>query len=274
MMCNLRFFCRLAACAALALATAASSNVDAATLLVDFGRGNGGDGNPTTSPDGNDAYWNNFDADQFIVSNIDVPAGSMISDLVTTDNSATTIDIRTNNLIRANGRNNGGLFAPNGPSAALLGDFAVETATEDYFFTETGGNPALNNHSDLQILGLNPNATYDFRFFGTRATNSTRRTRYTLTGGNGVLSVDLQTSGSSIGANGVYNGNDDEIVSISGVTPDGNNEINLGLDVIEGGFAYLGILEITETINVPEPTAALLTVVGGFSLVTGARRRR
>ena len=32
-----------------------------------------------------------------------------------------------------NGKNNGGVFAPNGSDFALLGDLAVETATEDYF---------------------------------------------------------------------------------------------------------------------------------------------
>ena len=266
-------FGRFAACAALVAATVFTSGVDAATVLIDFGRGNTTDGRPTTGADVNGNYWNNFNADAMGIVGLDVPVGSTISNLVTTGNTPTTIGVKTNTLIRANGRNNGGLFSPNGPSAALLGAFAIETATEDYFFTETGGSPALNNHSDLQILGLNPAATYDFRLFGTRAVGSLRTTRYTMTGGNGPHSVELVTSGPATGSNGVYNGNDDEIVSITGVTPDANNEVRFDIDAVAGGFGYIAILEITETLNVPEPTAALLTIVGGFTLA-GVRRRR
>lgn len=266
-------FGRFVACAALIAATVFSSGANAATLLIDFGRGNTNDGRTTVGPDANGNYWNNFNADAMGIVGLDVPVGSTISNLVTTSNAPTAIGVKTNTVIRANGRNNGGLFSPNGPSAALLGNFAIETATEDYFFTETGGSPALNNHADLQILGLNPAATYDFRLFGTRAVGSARRTRYTMTGGNGPHSAELVTSGPATGANGVYNGNDDEIVSITGVTPNVNNQIRFDIDAVAGGFGYIAILEITETLNVPEPTAALLAMVGGFTLV-GARRRR
>jgi hypothetical protein len=173
----------------------------------------------------------------------------------------------TNTIFRANGYNNGGLLAP---SAALLGDFAISTATGDYFFTEAGGSPALNNYSELKLAGLDPNATYDLRMFGTRNTTSDRTTRYEITDANGLSNLVLQTSGAGIGDGG-YDGNNDTIVGLSGLVPDGNSEITIGVRAIDGNFGYLGILEISEN-AVPEPSTGLLLALGGVSAAMGRRR--
>ena len=242
----------------------AASSADAARVLVDFGRHNGNDGEATVSPDTNGNYWNNV---SYGAGDFQIPAGASWDNLVTTSNDPTTIDVVTNTIFRANGYNNGGLLAP---SAALLGDLAISTATGDYFFTETGGTPALNNYSELKLTGLSANATYDLRMFATRKTTSERTTRYEVTDANGLSNLVLQTSGPGIGDGG-YDGNNDTIVGLAGLVPDGNNEITIGVRAIDGGYAYIGILDITENAAVPEPTSLVLIGIGG--LVCLARRR-
>ena len=236
----------------------------AARILVDLGRHDGAQGEATASPDANGNYWNNV---SYGAGDFQIPAGASWDDLITTSNAPTTIDVVTNTIFRANGYNNGGLLAP---SAALLGDLAISTATGDYFFTEVGGNPALNNYSELKLAGLNPNATYDLRMFGTRATDSDRVTRYEVTDANGMTNLTLQTSGAGIGDGG-YNGNNDTIVGLTGLIPDGNSEITIGVRAIEGNFGYIGLLDITENV-VPEPASLALLGLGGLAFAAVRRR--
>ncbi|GAA5484790.1 PEP-CTERM sorting domain-containing protein [Haloferula sargassicola] len=232
------------------------------TVLIDFGRHDGVQGNPTVNPDTNGHYWNNL---TYNGGEFQIPSGQAYNDLVDTSNVATTIDVTTTSIWRSNGVNNGGLLAP---SAGLLGDFAIATATQDYWFTETGGSPALNNTASLVISGLDPGLTYDLRLFGTRESTSTRETQYVIQGGNGPFSASYLTSGTGIGDGG-YNGNNDEIISFSGIEPDGSGNINVTINALQGGFAYLGVMEIS---SVPEPSH--LAMVLGAGLVGLMRRRR
>ena len=235
----------------------------AQTVLLDFGRHNGNDGNATASPDVNGNYWNNLSQN----GDFEIAAGYVASNLVDTDNNATAIDLTTLDIFRSNGRNNGGLLSPD---AALLGDFAIGTATEDYWFVETGGNPQIPN-ATFVLSDLDPNMAYDLRMFGTRNTTDVRSVRYTATGGNGEMMVDLQTSGPDIGSDGAYDGNDDTIVSLLGVTPGMNNTITFDVDVLSGNFGYLGVMEIT-AVAVPEPASvATFAGIAGLGLL---RRRR
>ncbi len=234
----------------------------ALTVLVDFGNHGGGNGNPTVNPDGNGNYWNSLSNGEF-----QIPASSAFGSLIDTGNQATTISITTTSIWRSNGVFNGGLLSP---SSALLGDFAVATATQDYWFTEAGGSPALNNESTLTIGGLDPAKTYNFRLFGTRNSDAgTRETTYTLEGSNGPFAASLITTGLNIGSDGIYDGNDDTIVSINGVAPDALGGIDLTLQAVQGNFGYLGIMEISE---VPEPGSTLLVAAAG--ILGLARRRR
>jgi hypothetical protein len=199
------------------------------TLLVDFGPDDGTNGSVTSSPDSMGQYWNNL---------VGVGGGGAIpalnlTNLVTTGNAATTIGLSSSaSGWAANGFLNGGLMSP---SETLLGNFAVANATGDYFLTTTSASLTLSN--------LDSTALYRLRFFGTRNATETRVTRYAATGGNGTLSSDLTTSGTGIGSGG-YNGNNNTIATLNGVTPDAGSQIQITTSRITGSFAYLGIMEI------------------------------
>ncbi len=206
------------------------------TVRIDFGRDNGTDGNPTTGADANGNYWNNF------VAGFDVTPGQWASSLVAVDNSPTAINLAISTGWKANGRANGGLIAPDGPNPALLGDLAIETATEDYYFVEGGGAKAT-----MTLTGLDPAKRYNLRMFGTRNAADVRQTTYKATTSNGSVSTALQTSGPRIGSNGVYNGNDNNIVVLPEIQPGVSKEIQLEVSTTGGGFSYLAALEITES---------------------------
>lgn len=246
-----------------------ASPAAAGRFLVDFGRNDvatgGGQGAITASPDVNGNYWNNFNKEAFNsnTGSLDVPDTASISGLVDDANNASSIGIQLldstgNNEWEANGAINGGLL---GPDPGLLGDFAIETATRDYFFT-------TQPSASFVLNGLNPLATYDLEFFATRDTGGARNTQYRATDANGAtLSAILQTSGAGAGSAAHPNGNDDTTVSILGLVPDGSNSITIDMLTNSGGFSYIGILSITEN-AVPEPGAGLLVALcGGLAAV-------
>jgi lysophospholipase L1-like esterase len=220
------------------------------TVRVDFGKHDGANGNPTTSPDSFGNYWNNFGA---------TASGSNVSNLVTTTNAATTMGITlTTAGWQNNGIQNGGLTATSpgtqAPLASRLGELAVDTATQDYLFI----SGATGFSAGLKVSGLNPSKLYSMRFFGTRNATDVRRSTYTMTAGNGTFAGTLQTTGTGIGTglggddgSTAYNGNNRSTVALGGMQPNSAGELTLQLAVAEGGFAYLGILEIVEGITVP-----------------------
>ena len=216
------------------------------TILVDFGPNNDTEGVVTTSPDWLGQYWNNVVGTGLFSTNN--PALSY-PNLMTTANSSTTIGLNTSaSGWTTAGITKGGLTAP---SYSLLGNFAVSSATVDYFFTGTSASLALTN--------LNPTLNYRLRLFGTRLQQdgSTRVTRYITTGGNGSITNDLITTGTAIGAGG-YNGNNNTIISVSGIVPDANNQIQVVVTTNSStAFAYLGIMEITANHS---PVAKVMTV--------------
>ena len=212
-------------------------------VRVDFGRSDGTNGNVTTSPDVNGVHWNNLS------STFNVANGQTSGDMVTTQNIPSGISLTMQGASwEANGRNNGGLKAPNGPNPSLLGGLAGETATEDYYFVESGVGGGVGT---MLVSGLDPLRTYTFRMFGTRESTSTRTSIYTITDGTGDKSATLQTSGDNIGSNGTYDGNDDEIAQIANVQANASGEVQFKLSISNGGFAYLGAMEIVRGNLVP-----------------------
>jgi hypothetical protein len=210
--------------------------VQGGVILVDFGRHDGGsNGDVTTSPDVNGNYWNNIGGTASPQTN-----GTRVDNMVTVDNRQTTIGVQLTSWgWGANGLANGALFSPYGPSNSLLGNFAVETATEDYLYA------VLSTGQSFKVTGLDASRTYNLRFFGTRSNVTTRTTRYTV----GAVSVDLDTSGPGSSYSST-NRNDHRTVMITNLTPSGSGEIDvnvMGL-VNDGGsyFGYIGILEIHE----------------------------
>lgn len=218
--------------AAVMTSTGAPPSATRDVFLIDFGRHDDGtNGTATASPDANGNYWNNISPANAPTNNL-VTIGTSIANMVTTGNVPTTAGLEiTSSGWAANGRLNGGLF---NPSNALLAHFAVETATEDYFFT-SGTN-------SFTITGLKPNGIYTLRFFGTRDSTSDRVTSYTV----GSTSVTLQTSGSGIGTYST-NQNDNTIVELAGLSPDAGGSINVTVAKTSGSYAHLGIMEIAET---------------------------
>ncbi|HTL73532.1 MAG TPA: autotransporter-associated beta strand repeat-containing protein [bacterium] len=203
------------------------------TMLIDFGPNDVNNGNVTTSPDWLGQYWNNLVGTQ-LGGSINPALG--LANLTTTTNGTTSIGLTTSATgWSANGIQNGGLITP---SYSLLGNFAVTNATEDYFFTESSASLAVTN--------LDPSLNYRVRVFGSRNSADVRIGKYVVTGGNGAATNYLQSSGAAWTNNGaVYNGNNNTIISFSGIVPDGGNQIQMTVTTNSpSAFAYVEIMEI------------------------------
>lgn len=232
------------------------AHLPAASVLIDFSRDDGSNGHDTTSPDANGNYWNNF-----ATTTGTIPQGQSITGLVTVNNTPTTIALTTTtaNFLN-NGRNNGGLLAPH---YGLLGDFAIATASEDYFYLSDGTSGVTGT---MAITGLDPAKKYTFSMFATRNTDAgnTRTTMYSVSDVNGLHSVNLQTSGPGAGSASQPYGNDDTIVSLNNLVPDGSGELDLSVSEVNGLFAYIGILEIVPTAE--SVASAPVKIAGGWQL--------
>ena len=221
----------------------------AGPILVDFGPNDGSSGFITVSPDYLGQYWNNMVGGG---GGNGVPTGTSLANLVTVSNYITYVGL----TVGSGFAGNGGSSAPGllEPSFALLGNLAVTNATLDYFFAAaTTGTMSLSN--------LNTNSLYAFRIFGSRNVASTRVTRYTVTGRNGAFITDLQTSGASMGEGG-YDGNNNTIAAISGVSPDATGRIQVAVSPQAGGYGYINTMEITES-----PAVVLTIEKSGGSVV-------
>jgi uncharacterized protein YjdB len=223
--------------------------VTATTIYVDFGPNDSTNGNITSSPDVNGNYWNNI---------TNTSASSTAVNLVDNKNSATSASIKITSDFSSNGIQNGGLLSP---SASLLGDFAINTATQDYFFTQTSAS--------FTVGGLDKTKGYVFYLFGTRNDAETRTTTYTLQGSN-TYSGTLQTSGTNLGGTG-YNGNTKTILASDAVTPDSNGQISVTVTKTAGTFGYLGVMKIKKVIpvtGVSLGSTSLSLTVGSTSTLT------
>jgi lysophospholipase L1-like esterase len=194
------------------------------SFYIDFGPNDVINGNITNSPDINGNFWNN------VVTSI--TSGSPV-ELVDRGNSPSEATVKVIADLLSNGIQNGGLLTP---EETLLGDFAIATATQDYFFTVSTGTVAIDN--------LDPSRSYVFNLFASRNTDIVRISKYVFTGSNTITDT-LQTSGPEIGGPG-YNGNNSTILTTEPVRPDASGRITINMSVIEGGFAYLNVMRIDE----------------------------
>lgn len=197
-------------------------NKDWSKLYLDLGPNDVTNGNITKSPDANGSTWNNL-------SDGNSGARVLLLDASGKFTGATATVSRT---FQINGILNGGLLAP---KAELLGDMAINTATQDYFYTD--GNATIS------FTGLSKTKKYVFYFLGSRESTETRVSEYRLTGAN-ISAKELTTSGSGIGANG-YNGNNNKILVSDAVYPDQNGTVTLNVKKITGAFAHLNAIKIT-----------------------------
>ncbi len=199
-------------------------------LFIDFGPNDVTNGNTTLSPDANNNYWNNATDPALTATPVS---------LIDNANSATGFSLVITTAMTRNGILSGGLLAPN---SSFLGEFAVATATQDFFFTTNATTPG-----QLKITGLDPNKQYKFRIFGSRDVSETRIASYTFTGSN-TMNGTLQTSGANLGGIGV-NGNNSSIFSSTMISPNASGEITVDLAVLVGTYSHLNIMKIEEYTN-------------------------
>lgn len=245
----LRLLIRLAAVAGLVFASSASAATT--TLFIDFG-GAAALGRPTTGADANGNYWNNF------ASVNDAGLVTSRTDLIDSDNVGTTIDLTLTGDWHVNGGpGTGAIGTIANPDPALLGEFAIGTATEDFYFGSGG---------TITVSGLTVGQSYNFSMFATRAAADTRHTSYNVTDVNGLHTVTVQTTGT--GAGTASNGNNDTIVELMGLVPDASGNLVM---TVTGDTAnkYISAMSITA---VPEPGAPLLACLAGLAFIS--RRRR
>ncbi|HEX7653753.1 MAG TPA: hypothetical protein VF607_09620, partial [Verrucomicrobiae bacterium] len=237
---------------AVATVTLGPPHLPGNAILIDLGRDDSNvNGTYTPSPDNNGNYWNSIG-----YPSITVPQGLSIGNLVTVNNTTTPLGFTVVSAnFQENGTQNGGLLIP---GYAALGDFAVGTATEDYFFVNDGTSGITGT---LEISGCDPNRKYNLAMFATRNTdaNTTRATMYSVTDVNGLHSVNLQTSGPGAGSGNYPYGNNSHIVSLNGLVPNPDGTIDLAVTEVNGLYAYLGVLEIlpapTVNFTLPQPIA-------------------
>ncbi|MCI1186995.1 GDSL-type esterase/lipase family protein [Hymenobacter sp. DH14] len=219
----------LLALSVLALGSAqAQTTVPVRSLLADFGPNDVTNGNITPSPDANGNYWNN------ILNNTGVADTFRLVDKA---NAATGIKLKIGANFLTNGITTGGLLTP---SAALLGEYAIATATQDYFFLQGTGTTSVGT---MRFNGLDPSKRYVFHLFGSRvSTAETRVTQYKLTGSN-QNTVSLTTTGTGVGANG-YAGNNNTLAHSDTLTADATGAITLEVSKTTGMYAYLNLLRM------------------------------
>jgi lysophospholipase L1-like esterase len=237
-------------------------------VLVDFGPSNPEDGRPTISPDVNGNHWNNWHPAD---GNVAINAGERIAGLIDAVGDPTGVRLVITGGFVSNGRVNGGLLSP---SAGLLGDFAVPTVTEDFFFFGADGVPGGGNDDipgGFMLEGLDPDLVYELRFFGSRtASGETRITRYDVFGAN-TGSASLTTTGSNIGADGAYDGNDDTIATVGGIRPDAFGQVFVDLTVEQGTFGYINGFELAvSTVSIGEQPDAMVVDAGGLLVFTAS----
>lgn len=213
-------------------------------FYFDFGKSDSTNGNPTTSPDINGNYWNNIVSAES-GSPSTKPSGYTVS-IINSTNQSTPIVLTTTKIFRANGRKNGALLSPN-PS--LLGDLAIPTATEDYFFIENN----LNDEGAFLLNNLDPTKAYKFYVFGSREATDNRTSIFSISGKNGSHGLH-QTTGVGIGTENV-NANDNKIFESGLIVPKANGEILFEVGILTGGYAYINAMKIEEYSGFTLPSA-------------------
>lgn len=209
-------------------------------ILFDFGPSNPDEGEPTTSPDLHGNHWNNWHEAE---GGDAVNAGEHIGNLVDARGRPTGIELTITGGFRTNGKRHGGLSSP---ETGLLGDLAVSSATVDYFYCTADDVPGGGNEDaggGFMLGGLDPNLTYDLYLFGSRNAAETRITEYLVIGASRKTAL-LRTCGNNIGADGAYDGNDDQVAMASGVRPDRFGQVFVDMTVASGRYAYLNAMRI------------------------------
>lgn len=215
------------------------------TMYIDFGEpDNDSRGHQTTGADANGNYWTNVKSSG---NNYLYPNTSF--DVVNSRNEPTGYSVFINTRFMTNGLSGGGGLIS--PSAGLLGDLAVATATEDYIFLES-----FQNYNFITFRGLDKNKGYRFHAFGSRNTEEVRSAEFLFRGENSWSGFH-QMSGKGIGDGG-YNGNNNKILESGIVFPDRDG--NITFTIIKkniNGMVHVNAMKIEEIDGLERPNTNL-----------------
>ena len=217
------------------------------SFYIDYGQNNVvNQGYKTVGADKNGHYWNNIFGKGTAAPDKAYP--KTVS-LVASDNTATDYQLQLSSRFSTNGYTNGGL---QNPSAALLGDLAIESATQDYIFLE--GN---QDYGVIHFKGLDLSKAYRFYMFGSRTASDERAAYFDLTGEN-CWRDEMAMSGTDIG-NGGYNGNNNKVLTSELIFPDRSGNIDLTIIKKSSGImVYLNCMKIEEVSGVERPNQELV----------------
>lgn len=219
------------------------------TFYFDFGPNNvanRGNITPADVADANGNFWNNIHS----TSGNNITAQSEFNTIQNSSGTqAAGVSVLVDGQFNTNGLNGGGGLLE--PSAELLGDLAVATATEDYMFLD-GNN--VDNRAFI-VRGLNPEHAYTFRIFTSRKAADTRVGRFTIEGYNSFVGEN-QAAGSGIGANG-ENQNTSTVLVSDPVFPAANGSIKITVSRVSGAYIPVNCMSMTEEADVKRPEAVL-----------------
>lgn len=232
---------------ALALLTSvlsAGAQTQERSFYIDYGQNNvSGQGFKTEGADANGHYWNNIHGKGTAAPDKAYP--QTIS-MVASDGTATDLRLQLSARFSTNGYSNGGLQSP---SAALLGDLAIESATQDYIFLE-----AAQDYAIIRFMGLDLTKGYRFYSFGSRTDTGTpgREATFHFRGLN-QWQGDHKMGGAGIG-NGGYNGNNNNVQESDIIFPDENGCIEMTIiKKTKGGMVHLNAQKVVEYSGVTRP---------------------
>lgn len=231
----------------------ASVGTVARTFMLDFGSNVSGRGQLTET-----VGWNN------IINNSgnNCTAGTDFTALVDAAGTATGVKLTVNTQFVTNGESGGGGLTA--PDAALLGDFAVATATGDYFFVDKA-----DAEGSMTFSGLNPQRSYRFHIFASRKASDARLGAYRLEGLNDWTGA-MQAAGNAL--DGTTSSLNDRVILVSEpVFPASDGTVKLTM--LNGSKVYLpvNVMKIEELTGVERPDIKtyVSAVIAGDGIAQG-----
>lgn len=217
------------------------------SFYVDFGPTSGTNGAITSSPDINSINWNN------------ATSGTLNSSTTLTNSTGTSTSITlevTDNFVVNTSIN----YGPTTTTSTDIGNLAIATATQDYFYLETGGS--VNPTGELTLKNLNSGNGYKFTIFASRPTGSVRISNFEITGTNS-FTQQIQTSDGSTG-------NLTELVSSDLILPDADGNITIDLSIISGSYGYINAMMVEEYSDMPIVDVSQINLSGSDITATGS----
>lgn len=216
------------------------------TLYFDFGSQIAAQGTLTEGPDANNHYWNNITNNT--TENKYAVAGTVYPSLINAKNTSTNYTLTLDTRFSTNGRSGGGGLLE--PTVEDLGDLAIASATEDYFFIESG-----EDNSSFTFSNLDPQKGYKFYAFGSRKADDVRTAYYTMSGLN-LYKGELQIAGKDCGGTGI-NQNIKDICTSELIYPDDDGKIKFTISRKTGAYIALNVLKIEEYAGGERPEPAV-----------------